>query len=85
LSRVCCRGSTESFHQFKRTRTAARNETGHQEENDPEDKELRQQSVHQDTVRHVVPAVVLSDANICSEGMFQRHQKSGRFANINNK
>jgi hypothetical protein len=60
----CYRGSTESVHQFKRTRTAAGNETGHQEENDPEDKELRQQNVRQDTVRHVDAAVVLRDANI---------------------
>jgi hypothetical protein len=81
----CYRGSPESVHQFERARTAARNETGHQKENDPEDKELRQQTVHQDTVRHVDDGLVLtiSDANICSEGMFQRHQNSESFANNN--
>jgi len=61
---TCYRSCTQPLHQHQRTGTATRDEARHQAEDDTEDTQLRQQTVHQNTLRHVDVRVVSSDANI---------------------
>ena len=62
---ACYRSCAEPVYQHQRTRTATRDEARHQAEDDTEDTQFRQQTVHQNTLRHVDVRVVSSDANIC--------------------